>query len=219
MDTDFVPFPTYAQNVTRFSALGRRLERRRELRSWRSLYPDLARVGLAGALQRQLDEIGSTVDVEQSELLSPMISWVSAETRERSVQVAIAAQERLFIVAAWSDGIDLNGNTVDLKQVALVFDCWLSPKQPSGEETVAQFEWLALSPFAVAYERGEAIEFRWKQFAETANGIERLKPLVTVDGEGRGGAAARGEDHRQPQHRAVRRAAADRRLRRPHRHA
>ena len=40
-----------------------------------------------------------------------------------------------------------------------------------------------------------------------------------VDGQGRRGAPARGQDHRQPQHGPVRRAAADRRLRRPRRHA
>ena len=38
-------------------------------------------------------------------------------------------------------------------------------------------------------------------------------------GQGHGGAAARGPDHGQPQHRAVRRAAADDRLGRPRRHA
>ena len=42
---------------------------------------------------------------------------------------------------------------------------------------------------------------------------------LRMDGQGRGGAAARGEDHRQPEHRPVRRAPADGRLRRPHRHA
>ena len=42
---------------------------------------------------------------------------------------------------------------------------------------------------------------------------------LRVDGQGRGGAARRGRHHGQPQHRAVRRAAADGRLGRPHRHA
>ena len=40
-----------------------------------------------------------------------------------------------------------------------------------------------------------------------------------VDGQGGRGAAARGEDHRQPQHRALRRAPADGGLRHPARHA
>ena len=40
-----------------------------------------------------------------------------------------------------------------------------------------------------------------------------------VDGQGRGGAARRGQPDRQPQHGAVRRAAADGRVGRPHRHA
>ena len=42
---------------------------------------------------------------------------------------------------------------------------------------------------------------------------------VRVDGQGRGGAAGRGEHHRQPEHRSLRRAAADGRLRRADGHA
>ncbi len=51
-----------------------------------------------------------------------------------------------------------------------------------------------------------------------ASDADRPAPL-RVDGQGGGGAAARGADHRESQHRPVRRAAADGRVRRAHRDA
>ena len=145
-----------------------------------SLYPDAAGVGLGVPLQAELDRIGS-----QLRLGSELMPFACDVSRgNRSAQVMAAAKKRAFGVDLWAEGVQyLKGWTAELREVAIVFDAWLSDESSSGEEMEQRFEFLALEQFARIYERGEATEHMWRRLIEHGAPEPRLHPLILAAAE------------------------------------
>jgi hypothetical protein len=97
--------------------------------------------GLADALQRELESVGSTLrvrtlmdDGHDRKIVRHFPSYAVVEYEERFSQVYIAAKERLFLFDFWKRGVVLaNASTPDLKNVALAINLWVAQKATTGD--------------------------------------------------------------------------------------
>jgi len=90
----------------------------------RQLYPDLTAAGGLGALlQLHLRSPGSLLSVSQP---IEFIVYARIESGQRSSQVYIAANVRLFLFDFWSKGVILaHGATPDIAEVAHAINRWV----------------------------------------------------------------------------------------------
>jgi hypothetical protein len=139
-------------------------------------YPDLAAAGgLSNALQTALAEIGSALEVTN---LGPGFNsavYARVGSGTRSSQVFIRAEERLFLFDFWSRGVMLAGGlTPDLADVAKAIDRWVGSSCTTAE-LAADFAFVEVEPRAASYERGEEVEYRWRDYlANMCHGFPEL---------------------------------------------
>jgi hypothetical protein len=139
-----------------------------------NLYRDLNGRGLSAALRLELEALGSAVEPSWD---PPLALWASARRAERSVVVCAALETRKFGVDLWSEGIQyFSGWSTELSGIAVVAPSWLDDDAASAAATAARFPHLELHEFACDYERGDAIERRWRSLLEDE--AEPLFPLV-----------------------------------------
>jgi hypothetical protein len=126
------------------------------------LYPELEGRGLSSALQEQLDVLGAGLKASWP---NPDLLWTRVKRGERAAQISCGSEVRVFMTALWGEGVQyFEHESTSLGEVTAAVSVWLAEEQPTGAETVRQCPYLELEPFADAYERGEAIEFRWQEF-------------------------------------------------------
>src|SRR5689334_2918728 len=91
------------------------------------LYPELGAGGLKEALAMELAVLG--LDVAVSTPGSRY--WASVNVGERSGQISCGAEERLFTVDLWFEGVMMiGGSTPELAPVAALFARWLEDPPP-----------------------------------------------------------------------------------------
>ena len=159
------------------------------------LYPELEGRGLYGAVRVELDALGSEVQPSRD----PQTAYSSSMSRgERDAYAYVSAGERSFGLDLWCEGVRyLVGWSGELTPVAAAIDFWLCAADADGETTATRFPFLKLFKFAVAYDRGEAIEVCWQnvlsdpceanplwalsEAAATEPRLRRLRPYRSVD--------------------------------------
>jgi hypothetical protein len=118
------------------------------------LYPDLEqRGGLAPALQRVLEELGTDLIVRQIDELR-MFVYAYVERGERHSQVKIAAHARKFHVDFWNQGVQYHSaGLTDLAEVGRAIAVFQLEKV-SIKGMAARFSWFKLNKSALNHERG-----------------------------------------------------------------
>ena len=173
------PFGAAGQTPGRFRRwLHRARSRLGAERSEYRLYPEAAGVGLSSPLQEELDKRCSGLKASWS--LAPLALWSEVRRRERLAVVCAAHRQRLFDLTLSDEGVEyLEGWVEELSQLAAPICEWFSEPRPSGEAMAAKHAFLKLDPLAIAFERGEAIEFLWSGFLEEPSD-EGLGRLITA---------------------------------------
>lgn len=147
-----------------------------ELVDW-SLYPDIAHASsLRLAVQFEFDRAGYGLDV----LLPSAPGWrdVGAVVRndDRSVNVDMGSQKRVFIMQFWAQGLQLaSGKTSELAAVAEPIHIWLSGARVRDLNAACPF--VNFSPWSEACERGEGIEYTWQQYLANEGQAPQLTAL------------------------------------------
>lgn len=126
------------------------------------LYPDLIALGgLANALQEALRTAGSSLAVSDK---YPARFYARVEFGERCSQVHIASKSRMFSFDFCSRGVLLaHGETPEMHDMASAIDRWIGDGCSTGELASA-FRFIQVQPTASAYERGEEVEMRWRDY-------------------------------------------------------
>lgn len=131
----------------------------------RRLYPDLISAGgLRNALQTTLTALGSTLNVSGLEETVNFVVYARVEAGSRFSQVYIAAEERLFLFDFWSRGVMLaQGQTPNLTDMAKAINRWVGSSCTTAELAL-DFPFVEVEPKAVAFENGEEVEYRWREY-------------------------------------------------------
>jgi Family of unknown function (DUF6193) len=141
-----------------------------------TLYPELAGRGLSAALRAELAALGSDVEPSWD---PPLALWSHAARGSRSGEAYAAADERSFGLDLWAEGVEyLSGWSSDLGEVAAAIDLWLA--DADAETTAERFAFLALNEFARAYDRGDAIEIRWRSYLGQPPDEQPLLELIAA---------------------------------------
>jgi hypothetical protein len=129
------------------------------------LYPDLIEQGgLANALQAALRKIDSSLAVSELDQSVPFVVYARVESGHRFSQIYIGAKTRMFSFDFWNRGVCLaHGATPEILGMARSIDKWIA-SGCSTCELASAFRFVQVEPTAVAYERGEEIEMRWRQY-------------------------------------------------------
>src|SRR5262245_14438243 len=129
------------------------------------LYPDLIEQGgLANALQAAMRQVGSSLSVSELDLPVPFIVSARVGSGERFSRIYIGARTRMFSFDFWNRGVCLaHGATPELKDMARAIDKWIASGCSTGE-LASVFRFVQVEPTAAAYERGEEVEMRWREY-------------------------------------------------------
>lgn len=132
-------------------------------------------MGLSVPLQAELDK--RCPGLEASWPLAPLALWSMVRRGERHAEVSVTAEHRSFLLSLSDEGVGyLDGYVDDLADLADPICDWFAEARPSGETMEARHPFLELDPFAVAFERGEAIEFLWRSFLDDPSAS--LHPVI-----------------------------------------
>ncbi|MGW6284513.1 DUF6193 family natural product biosynthesis protein [Streptomyces sp. NPDC055107] len=133
------------------------------------LYPDVA---AAGSLRAALAQCAAENNLDVGEVHSPSdgSSLIRAEITSRNSRldrfsVDLGSAERVFLIAAWGQGVNLtNGSTSDLAELAEAAAAWHSGITLAELRTAAPF--LMVGPLALAHERGpeHAVAEKWRRY-------------------------------------------------------
>lgn len=133
------------------------------------LYPDVA---AAGSLRAALAQCAAENNLDVGEVQSPSdgSSLIRAEITSRNSRldrfsVDLGSAERVFLIAAWGQGVNLtNGATSDLAELAEAAAAWHSGITLAELQTAAPF--LMVGPLALAHERGpeHAVAEKWRRY-------------------------------------------------------
>lgn len=129
------------------------------------LYPELIQQGgLANALQAALRMIGSSLSVSETDKSVPSVVYAHVESGYRFSQIYIGAKTRMFSFDFWNRGVCLaHGATPEILDMARSIDKWIA-SGCSTCELASAFPFIQVQPTAVAYERGEEVEMRWRDY-------------------------------------------------------
>ncbi|MET8845923.1 DUF6193 family natural product biosynthesis protein [Amycolatopsis sp. NPDC004625] len=135
-------------------------------------YPEIDAEGTLLAVFRSL--LGPDVPLEELE------SWpgrnVVLRSPERSVDVSLGSAERVFLLQFWLRGAHVaSGRTADLAAAAQAARDWAA-----GATTAAMsagWPFAEFGAWAQACERGEGIDFTWRQFHARRDEVPQLRPL------------------------------------------
>ena len=127
----------------------------------RELYPDVASAGsLAAALRKALEELPSVLEVDAEEPLL-LFPYARIARESRFSQIYVAADERLFLVDFWSEGVAYGKAACSsLTQAADAINFWIAEGATIAtmEARVNIFE---PTPMGRAHEAGRAVEHQW----------------------------------------------------------
>jgi hypothetical protein len=128
------------------------------------LYPDLIEQGgLAPALQTAMCKIGSSLTVSEHDKSIPLF-YARVELGGRFSQIYIGAKTRMFSFDFWNCGVSLaHGATPEIQDMARAIDKWIASGY-STSELVSVFRFVHVKSSTAAYERGEEVEMRWRQY-------------------------------------------------------
>src|SRR5262252_9340226 len=92
-----------------------------------NLYPDIVSAGgLVAALREALGELPSVLEVDPEEPLIPL-PFARVAKESRFSQVFLAANERLFVLDFWSDGVSYGkAACMSLTQASYAINLWIS---------------------------------------------------------------------------------------------
>ena len=132
-------------------------------------------MGLSVPLQAELDK--RCPGLEASWPMAPLALWSMVRRGERNAGVSVTVEHRSFRLSLSDEGIGfLDGEARELADLAAPICEWFAEPRPSGETMEARHPFLELDPFAVAFERGEAIEFLWRSFLDESS--TSLHPVI-----------------------------------------
>lgn len=140
------------------------------------LYPDLVAAGsLAAALAQcaadnRLD-IGEIRTSHGSSLIAAGVG--SRNPRLDGFGVNLGAVERVFIVAAWGEGVNLtNGSTGDLTALTVAAAAWHAGVSLGELHDAAPF--LEISALALAHERSpeDAVAEKWRRYLDSGQRLD-----------------------------------------------
>ncbi len=128
-------------------------------------YPDLIQQGgLANALRVALREIGSPLSVSELDKSVTCVVYARVESGPRFSQVYIGAKTRMFCFDFWNRGVCFaHGATPEILETARSIGKWIACGCSTGELASA-FRFVEVEPTAAAYERGEEVEMRWREY-------------------------------------------------------
>src|SRR5262245_3038689 len=150
--------------------------------NYADLYPDLVKHGgLANAIRAAFREIRSSLSASELDKAIRFVAYARVELGDRFSQIYIAAQSRLFLFDFWSRGVNLaNGETPDILEMVQAIDKWIGSNCTSAE-LARDFSCVKVKPDASAYERGEVVELRWRQYLSSLPKHHReLNAFITV---------------------------------------
>ena len=141
------------------------------------LYPDLIEQGgLANALQAALRKNGSSLSVSELDKSIRFVVYARVESRHRFSQIYIGATTRMFSFDFWNRGVCLaQGATPEILEMARSIDKWIDSGCSTGELASA-FPFVQVQSTAAAFERGEEVEMRWRDYLASLN--ERFPELT-----------------------------------------
>jgi hypothetical protein len=146
------------------------------------LYPDLVEQGgLANGLRAALREIGSDLPVSELDKSVRFVVYARVESGSRFSQIYVGAQTRIFTFDFWNRGACLaHAATPEILQVAQSIDKWIAARCTTAELASA-FHFVRVEPRAAAYERGEEVEIRWRDYlASLGATFPELTAFVTA---------------------------------------
>jgi hypothetical protein len=125
-----------------------------------TLYPDLIEAGgLHEAVTRALNSSGSDL---KATTVPGFIPYARVEQGSRSTQVYIAAEQRLFTLEFWYDGIAYgNGATPDIGVVAEAIQVWIV-EAPQIASMRGRFGFFKPTGKGEAHEAGTLVEYQWE---------------------------------------------------------
>jgi len=98
-----------------------------------------------------------------TEPASPIV-YARVESKTAFSQIYIGAEKRRFVFDLWRHGVSLaNGATPEILEMARAIDEWITTDRTTSDLASA-FPFVVASEDAAAYERGEAVEFRWQKY-------------------------------------------------------
>jgi Family of unknown function (DUF6193) len=145
------------------------------------LYPDLiAAGGLDAALSASLLEVGSALTASRLNGNIRFVAYSRVNRGNRSSQVYLAANERLFTFDFWSEGVLVaNGKTPDIIETARAIDAWVA--NDCSLEKLSAFTFVTLTKQALSHENGTLTEEVWKSYLGTiADDLPELERFVAL---------------------------------------
>ncbi|MER6782370.1 MULTISPECIES: DUF6193 family natural product biosynthesis protein [unclassified Streptomyces] len=151
------------------------------------LYPDVA---AAGSLHAALAQCAAENDLDVGEVSSDGSSLIHAGITSRNPRldrfsVNLGSAERVFLIAAWGQGVNLtNGSTSDLTELAEAAAAWHAGVTLAELRAAAPF--LEVGALASAHERGpeHAVAEKWSRYL-TPGSHEDLEMLHAAHAEPR----------------------------------
>jgi len=138
----------------------------------KDLYPDLVSAGgLVAALREALGKLPSLLAVDPEQPLIPL-PFARVACESRFSQVLIAANERLFVVDFWSDGVCYGRAAfMSLTEAAYAINLWISETATIAtmEARVNTFEPTAEGR---SHEGGRAVDHQWESLLKRWIGID-----------------------------------------------
>jgi hypothetical protein len=129
------------------------------------LYPDLIEQGgLVSALQSAMRKIGSSLSVSGLGESVAFVVYARVELGHRFSQIYIGAETRMFSFDFWNRGVCLaHGATPEFLEMARCVDKWVA-SGCSTDELATAYRFVQVNTSAAAYEGGEEVEVRWRQY-------------------------------------------------------
>ncbi|SHM90642.1 hypothetical protein SAMN05216499_11654 [Actinacidiphila paucisporea] len=135
------------------------------------LYPDLAAAGsLAVALAQCAADNGLNVGEIRTSRDGSSLTYAGVQSRNPRLDgfsVNLGSKQRVFLVAAWGQGVNLtNGSTRELTDLAVAAAAWREGVSLAELQSAAPF--LEVGALALAHERGpeHAVAEKWCRYLE-----------------------------------------------------
>jgi len=146
----------------------------------REHYSDvIAAGGLVPAVQESLDKHESALTATGMPE-SRFSTYARIERGDRSSQIYVAANERLFLFDIWRDGVMYgNGRSADMDEMTHAITEWVG--NACSVSAIEERSCIQLLDTAFVYDNGDEVEHRWKSYLSDSDPyLRELMPFITL---------------------------------------
>ena len=128
-------------------------------------YPELIlKKNLTNVFDREMRKINPELKIEPFDLKNPLPYYAKFEKNEKSCQILLAKNKRVFLVDYWKQGILLaNSGIGNKRNAALSINEWLMKDNNFGEFR-EKYPFVVFTDIAEDFENNNEVDYSWKKY-------------------------------------------------------